>query len=181
VNFSTLRYKRTAPTPARSPNSGELMMRAMCAELVHGVRRPEASRGMNMSRYISKSISLLTLSLVICCGLYLLSPRVIGQPRFSFQANGSMLTDPDSNIVRSPQITQQFPKDEYSSLARPPRLTRHQSRLRRRRLHRTVSSIGRIATLAKQRLHCYSAQVHGSAIFTIVNDRASLFSSLRGV
>jgi potassium-transporting ATPase KdpC subunit len=66
-----------------------------------------------MSRYISKSVSLLTLSLVICCGLYLLSPRVIGQPRFPFQANGSMLTGPDSNIVRSPQITQQFTKDEY--------------------------------------------------------------------
>jgi hypothetical protein len=81
--------------------------------VVHGVGRPEASRGMNMSRYISKSISLLTLSLVICCGLYLLSPRVIGQPRFPFQANGSMLTGPDSNIVRSPQITQQFTKDEY--------------------------------------------------------------------
>jgi potassium-transporting ATPase KdpC subunit len=66
-----------------------------------------------MSRYISKSVSLLTLSLVICCGLYLLSPRVIGQPRFPFQANGSMLIGPDSNIVRSLQITQQFTKDEY--------------------------------------------------------------------
>jgi hypothetical protein len=77
--------------------------------VVHGVRRPEASRGMNMSRYISKSISLLTLSLVICCGLYLLSPRVIGQPRFPFQANGSMLTGPGPFTPDHPTV----PKDEY--------------------------------------------------------------------
>jgi potassium-transporting ATPase KdpC subunit len=68
---------------------------------------------MNMSRYIFKSVWLLTLSLVICCGLYLLSPWVIGQLLFPFQANGSMLTGPDSDTVGSRQIAQPFTKDEH--------------------------------------------------------------------
>jgi K+-transporting ATPase c subunit len=77
-----------------------------------GVPKPEASNSaMNMSRYISKSVLLLTLSLVICCGLYMLSLSVIGQGIFPFQANNSMLTGPDSKFVGSrPQL---FTKDEY--------------------------------------------------------------------
>ena len=79
-----------------------------------GVRKPEASNGaMNMSRYISKSVLLLTLSLVICCGLYTLSLSVIGQAIFPFQANSSMLTGPDSKVVGSRQSAQPFTKDEY--------------------------------------------------------------------
>jgi len=68
---------------------------------------------MNMSRYISKGVLLLTLSLVICCGLYLLSLWVIGQPLFPFQANSSTLTGSDSKVVGSRQIAQPFTKDEY--------------------------------------------------------------------
>jgi hypothetical protein len=48
------------------------MMSNAC-QVGRGVRKPEASNGaMNMSRYISKSVLLLTLSVVICCGLYTL-------------------------------------------------------------------------------------------------------------
>jgi len=68
---------------------------------------------MNMSRYISKSVLLLTLSLVICCGLYTLSLWVIGQGIVPFQANNSMLTGPDSKVVGSRQSAQPFSKDEY--------------------------------------------------------------------
>jgi large subunit ribosomal protein L31 len=55
------------------------------------------------------------------------------------------------------------------SLARPPRLTMHQLRPRRQWLHRTTSSI-RIATSVQQKIHRYSAQLKGSAVFTIVDD-----------
>src|SRR6266508_5949245 len=74
----------------------------------------EGSNGrMNMSRYISKSVSLLTLTVVICGGLYPLSLWVIGQAIFPFQANSSMLNGPDSKVVGSRQIAQPFTKDEY--------------------------------------------------------------------
>lgn len=89
------------------------MMRAMRAESFTGCGGLKHQRGMNMSRYIFKSVSLLTLSLVICCGLYLLSPWVIGQPLFPFQANGSMLAGPDSNTVGARQIARPFTKDGY--------------------------------------------------------------------
>jgi potassium-transporting ATPase KdpC subunit len=68
---------------------------------------------MNMSRYISKSVLLLTLSVVICLGLYPLSLWVIGQAIFPFQANSIMLTSSDSKIVGSRQIAQPLTKDEY--------------------------------------------------------------------
>ena len=92
-------------------NLGKVMM-SNARQVGHGVRKPEASNGaMNMSRYISKSVLLLTLSLVICSGLYMLSLSVIGQGIFPFQANNSMLTGPDSKFVGSrPQL---FTKDEY--------------------------------------------------------------------
>ena len=66
-----------------------------------------------MSRYISKSVLLLTFSVVICCGIYPLLLWVVGQTIFPFQANGSMLTGPDGKIVGSRQIAQPFTKDEY--------------------------------------------------------------------
>jgi potassium-transporting ATPase KdpC subunit len=68
---------------------------------------------MNMSRYISKSVLLLTFSVVICCGIYPLLLWLVGQTIFPFQANGSMLTGPDGKIVGSRQIAQPFTKDEY--------------------------------------------------------------------
>jgi K+-transporting ATPase ATPase C chain len=68
---------------------------------------------MNMSRYISKSVLLLTFTVVICCGIYPLLLWAIGQSVFPFQANGSMLTGPDGKIVGSKLIAQPFTKDEY--------------------------------------------------------------------
>jgi potassium-transporting ATPase KdpC subunit len=65
-----------------------------------------------MSRYIWKSVLLLTLSIVICYGLYPRSSWVIGQAIFSFQANSSMLTGVDSKVVGSRQIAQPFTKDK---------------------------------------------------------------------
>src|SRR6266498_841685 len=82
-------------------------------------RRMEAEAsngGMNMSRYISKSVSLLTLTVVICGGLYALSLWVIGQAIFPFQANSSMLTGLDNKVVGAHQIAQPFTKDEYRDL-----------------------------------------------------------------
>ena len=99
----------------------------------HGGRRStEASNGgMNMSRYISKSVSLLTLTVIICGGLYALSLPVIGQAVFPFQANSSMLTGLDNKVVGSHQIAQPFTKDEYFQ-PRPSRdLTVHRLQLRR--------------------------------------------------
>ena len=63
----------------------------------------------DMSRYISKGVLLLTLSLVICCGLYVLSLWVIDP----FEANSSTLTGPEIKVVDSRQIAQRFTKDEY--------------------------------------------------------------------
>jgi hypothetical protein len=93
----------------------ELLEQALQA---HGGRsrgtEAEASNGgMNMSRYISKSVLLLTLTVVICGGLYPLSLSVIGQAIFPLQANSSMLNGPDSKVVGSRQIAQPFTKDEY--------------------------------------------------------------------
>jgi len=92
-------------------NSGEVKMGPMHAESFTGCGGLKHQRDMNMSRYISKGV--LLLSLVICGGLYLLSPWVIGQPLFPFQANSSTLTGPDSKVVGSRQIAQPFTKDEY--------------------------------------------------------------------
>ena len=94
-------------------NLGEVRMSNAC-QVGRGVRKPEASNGaMNMSGYISKSVLLLTLSLVICGGLYTLSLSVIGQSIFPFQANSSMLTGPESKVVGSRQSAQPLTKDEY--------------------------------------------------------------------
>ena len=97
-------------------NSGEVKMGPMHAESFTGCGGLKHQRDMNMSQYISKGVLLLTLSLVICCGLYLLSLWVIGEPIFPFQAiqaNSSTLTGPDSKVVGSRQIAQPFTKDEY--------------------------------------------------------------------
>ena len=66
-----------------------------------------------MSRYIWKSVLLLTLSIVICYGLYPLSSWVIGKAAFSSQPNSSMVSGHDSRIVDSRQIAERTPKDEY--------------------------------------------------------------------
>jgi K+-transporting ATPase ATPase C chain len=66
-----------------------------------------------MSRYFSKSLLLLAISVVIVCGIYPLLLWIVGQTLFPFQANGSLLTGPDGKIVGSKQIAQPFTKDEY--------------------------------------------------------------------
>jgi potassium-transporting ATPase KdpC subunit len=64
-------------------------------------------------RNLSKSLWLLGLTVVICCGLYPAALWVIGQTVFPFQANGSLLHAADGAIVGSRLIAQPFTKDEY--------------------------------------------------------------------
>jgi K+-transporting ATPase ATPase C chain len=66
-----------------------------------------------MSRYISKSILLLVLAVIVCCGIYPASVWVIGRVFFPFQAQGSMLVGPDGALVGSRLVSQPFTKDEY--------------------------------------------------------------------
>ncbi len=68
---------------------------------------------MEMMKYISKSVLLLAVAVVICCILYPLALLAIGQAVFPFQANGSMLKGPDGAVVGSKLIAQPFTKDEY--------------------------------------------------------------------
>jgi K+-transporting ATPase ATPase C chain len=56
---------------------------------------------------------LLVFAVVICCGIYPGIVWVIGQTLFPFQANGSILKDPDGKEVGSLLIAQGFSKDEY--------------------------------------------------------------------
>src|ERR1700690_47235 len=64
-------------------------------------------------KYLSKSLFLLLVSIVICCGMYPLVLWGIGQVFFPFQANGSLLKGPDGTVVGSKLIAQPFTKDEY--------------------------------------------------------------------
>jgi potassium-transporting ATPase KdpC subunit len=64
-------------------------------------------------KYISRSIILLTVAVLICCVLYPLGLWAIGQAFFPFQANGSILRGPDGNPVGSRLIAQPFTKDQY--------------------------------------------------------------------
>jgi potassium-transporting ATPase KdpC subunit len=66
-----------------------------------------------MSRYISKSLWLLTFAVIICCIIYPLALWAVGQTLFPFEANGSMLMGPDGKPVGSRMIAQPFTKDEY--------------------------------------------------------------------
>ena len=66
-----------------------------------------------MVKYLSKSIFLLLVSVLICSVLYPLALWTIGQTFFSFQANGSILQGPDGASVGSRLIAQPFTKDEY--------------------------------------------------------------------
>ena len=66
-----------------------------------------------MFRYLTKSILLLALTIVICCIIYPLAVWGIGQVFFPFQANGSLLKGPDGSVVGSKLIAQPFTKDEY--------------------------------------------------------------------
>src|SRR5216684_609741 len=64
-------------------------------------------------KYISKSLILLGLTVLICCIIYPLLVWGIGQTVFPFQSNGSLLKDSDGKVVGSKLIAQPFTKDEY--------------------------------------------------------------------
>lgn len=66
-----------------------------------------------MSKYISKSLLLLGISVVLVCVVYPLVVWAVGQTVFPFQANGSMVKGPDGTVVGSKLIAQPFTKDEY--------------------------------------------------------------------
>ena len=66
-----------------------------------------------MWRILSKSILLLSVSVLICCVLYPLALWAVGQTLFPFQANGSIVSGPDGKPVGSRLIAQPFTKDEY--------------------------------------------------------------------
>lgn len=66
-----------------------------------------------MLRYLSKSVLLLSFSVVILCVIYPCVVWVIGQVFFPFQANGSLVKAPDGTVVGSRLIAQPFSKDEY--------------------------------------------------------------------
>ena len=66
-----------------------------------------------MFRYITKSILLMFVLVVVCCVVYPLILWGIGQTVFPFQSNGSILTGPDGKPVGSRLIAQPFTKDEY--------------------------------------------------------------------
>src|SRR5262249_53300751 len=66
-----------------------------------------------MVRLISKSLVLLAVTVVLCCGIYPLAVWAVAQAVFPFQANGSLLTGPDGTVVGSKLIAQPFTKDEY--------------------------------------------------------------------
>jgi K+-transporting ATPase ATPase C chain len=67
-----------------------------------------------MLNYLSKSLLLLAVSVVICCIIFPLVVWAIAQIFFPFQANGSLLVGgSDNRIVGSALIAQAFTKDEY--------------------------------------------------------------------
>src|SRR5271157_4276378 len=66
-----------------------------------------------MSRYISKSVFLLLITVVIVCGIFPGAVWVIGHVFFPFKAEGSLLTGPDGHVVGSKLIAQPFTKEEY--------------------------------------------------------------------
>jgi len=66
-----------------------------------------------MSRYVSKSLFLLLFTVPILCVLFPAAVWVIGRIVFPFQANGSLLTGPDGQVVGSKLIAQPFTKEEY--------------------------------------------------------------------
>src|SRR6266404_7331164 len=66
-----------------------------------------------MLRYLSKSVLLLSFSVVILCVIYPCVVWVIGQVFFPAQANGSLVRGPDGTVVGSRLIAQPFTKDEY--------------------------------------------------------------------
>ena len=66
-----------------------------------------------MWKNISKSLWLISFTIVICCLIYPAVVWSIGQTLFPFGANSSMVNGPDGKPVGSLLIAQPFTKDEY--------------------------------------------------------------------
>jgi len=66
-----------------------------------------------MSRYISKSVFLLVVSIILVCGIYPGALWLMGRIFFPSQAAGSLVRGPDGAVVGSKLIAQPFTKDEY--------------------------------------------------------------------
>lgn len=66
-----------------------------------------------MSRYLSKSLFLLAVSVVLVCGIYPGALWVMGRVFFPSQAEGSLVKGPDGKVIGSKLIAQPFTKDEY--------------------------------------------------------------------
>lgn len=66
-----------------------------------------------MNQHIRANLWLLSLSVVICCGLYPLVLWGIGQSVFADKANGSLVYNKDGVAIGSRMIAQPFTADEY--------------------------------------------------------------------
>jgi len=66
-----------------------------------------------MTRYLSKSLVLMTFAVAICCLVYPATLWIVGQTLFPDQANGSLVRDAGGTVVGSRLIAQPFTKDEY--------------------------------------------------------------------
>ena len=64
-------------------------------------------------QYLTKSLWMMLITIVLCCGIYPAALWGIGQTFFPFQANGSIVNGPDGKPVGSILIAQPFTKDEY--------------------------------------------------------------------
>ncbi|HEV2497960.1 MAG TPA: potassium-transporting ATPase subunit C [Terriglobia bacterium] len=66
-----------------------------------------------MKQYVSKSVFLLVVSVILVCGIYPGALWLMGRIFFPSQASGSLVRGPDGKIVGSKLIAQPFTKDEY--------------------------------------------------------------------
>src|ERR1700729_1837999 len=66
-----------------------------------------------MLRYLTTSVLLIGITVVIVCGVYPGILWVIGQTLFPFQANGSIVRSADGKVIGSMLVAQPFTKDEY--------------------------------------------------------------------
>lgn len=64
-------------------------------------------------RYISTSLILLSLIVVITCGIYPAFVWCVAQICFPFQANGSMLKNAQNVVIGSELLAQKFSRDEF--------------------------------------------------------------------
>jgi K+-transporting ATPase ATPase C chain len=73
----------------------------------------EEIRNRNMTTHLRANLWLLILTMLLCSVLYPLALWGIGQAFFHAQAEGSLLTDTQGNIIGSRLIAQPFTADEY--------------------------------------------------------------------